>query len=127
MPDEKYLLFDGLPIVGGVKEIAEFLGLTSQGLYELRKHLPDFPQPVATVGGRPAWFMIAVKDWAEACRRSPTGRYVRPAKDLKSEQKIAALTQENERLKETVRSFSHDLQAETAEFDQTGTFGDVHV
>lgn len=55
----------------GTVEIAHRLDVTRKAVDQWRHRHTDFPQPVWTVGGRPAWNWPDIAAWATATGRLP--------------------------------------------------------
>jgi len=55
--------------VGGITEIAKYLGLSRQRVSVLAKTHPAFPKPVVTLACGSIWYMQGIKDFNEGWTR----------------------------------------------------------
>lgn len=58
----------------GMSQIAAMLGVSRQRVHQLCKSYPDWPQPVATVGGRRIWTRDEIEQWLDRHPLRPLGR-----------------------------------------------------
>lgn len=63
--------------LGGVSEVARFLGVTSQRVSQL-KHQRGFPAPIAELSAGPVWDLGQIERWKAAGLQRPRGR---PSRD----------------------------------------------
>lgn len=62
-----------MPLLGGVSEVAQALGISRQRLTDIRQR-NDFPQPVAELSSGPVWDLDEIARWTSSGARRGPGR-----------------------------------------------------
>lgn len=72
------------PELAGCGESAAILGVTTQGVWQLRNRCPDFPAPVTQLACGPVWLAEDIREFAK--RPRPTGRPPKVRESRKTEE-----------------------------------------